>query len=103
MANPNVSEEAKGRSKQALDEMESRGELPEQQRRDDEGKNAGNVVGGHKVRAPCQCLGWISADVHTGHVEEPERFGGGKGAFQTSLGGHGCLTASGAYDRGSVG
>lgn len=52
MANPKVSDEAKEHSKQVLDEMESRGELPEQQRREDEGKNPGNVIGGHKVCAP---------------------------------------------------
>ncbi|KAF8446082.1 Conidiation protein 6-domain-containing protein [Boletus edulis BED1] len=46
MVNPHVSEEAKEHSKQALEEMESRGELPEQQ---DERKNVGNVIGGHKA------------------------------------------------------
>lgn len=57
MANPHVSEEARGHSKQVLDEMESRGELPEQQRRGDEGKNVGNIIGGHKVCAPNPRLG----------------------------------------------
>ena len=49
LANPHVSEEAKGHSKQVLEEMESSGELPEQQRRGYEGKNVGNIIGGHKV------------------------------------------------------
>lgn len=53
MANPKVSEDAKEHSKQILEEMESRGELPEQQQqqRGNEIKNVGNVIGGHKVCA----------------------------------------------------
>ncbi|KAH0838432.1 hypothetical protein J3R83DRAFT_6741 [Lanmaoa asiatica] len=66
MANPNVSEEAKGHSKQVLDKMESCGELPEQQHHD-EGKNAGNVIGGHKVCASNASLVWTFVDVRRPH------------------------------------
>ncbi|KIJ68286.1 hypothetical protein HYDPIDRAFT_106462 [Hydnomerulius pinastri MD-312] len=47
LANPKISGEAKEHSQQVLDEMERRGELPEQA--SEEGKNTGNVVGGHKA------------------------------------------------------
>ncbi|TFK57355.1 hypothetical protein OE88DRAFT_1730728 [Heliocybe sulcata] len=43
--NPNTSEESKDRSRQALDEMESSGEVGGR----DASKNQGNVIGGHKA------------------------------------------------------
>jgi len=49
LKNPNVSDEAKEHSQRVLEEMESHGELPEQNRGYDEGKNIGNVIGGHKA------------------------------------------------------
>ncbi|KAJ8597025.1 hypothetical protein M405DRAFT_856087 [Rhizopogon salebrosus TDB-379] len=48
LKNPNVSDAAKEHSQQVLEEMESRRELPEQNRSYDE-KNIGNVIGGHKA------------------------------------------------------
>ncbi|EJD03979.1 uncharacterized protein FOMMEDRAFT_155101 [Fomitiporia mediterranea MF3/22] len=47
LKNPNVSEEAKERSQQALEEMGDSGEL--QQPDMEAGKNTGNVIGGHKA------------------------------------------------------
>ncbi|EGO01279.1 hypothetical protein SERLA73DRAFT_105932 [Serpula lacrymans var. lacrymans S7.3] len=46
--NPNVSSEAKEHSQNVLEEMGSKGELPEQTG-GDEGRNPGNIVGGHKA------------------------------------------------------
>ncbi|TCD66710.1 hypothetical protein EIP91_001003 [Steccherinum ochraceum] len=45
--NPNVSEEAKDNSRQAIDELESSGET-ETTRQEGE-KNEGNVIGGYKA------------------------------------------------------
>jgi hypothetical protein len=44
-ANPHTSEEAKEHAREAVEEFQSSGELPDPQ----EGKNLGNVIGGHKA------------------------------------------------------